>query len=266
MEAGLVLVSGASGHIGSTLRSGLRAAGWRLRLQDVEPLGEATDGEEIVEGDLFDDAVLEVAVEGVESLVHLAAIPSEATYPEIHLVNIEGTYRYFDAARRAGVRRIVFAGSNHAVGLTPRQELAPADLPPRPDTYYGVSKVFAEALGRLYVDRYGMEFVSLRIGSFLPRPLRPRHLATWLSPADTVRLVDAALRAPDVDFVTVWGISANTRGWWDHGPGRALGYEPKDDAEVFADEVIAEHGRPDMSDVTEAYVGGEYAGPDFNVD
>lgn len=264
MTSGLVLVNGASGKIGATLRSGLREAGWQLRLQDIEPLGEAADGEELVEGDMFDDAVLEAAVAGVESLVHLAAIPTEAPYAEIHRVNIEGTYRYFEAARRAGVRRIVFAGSNHAVGLTPRQELAPADLPPRPDTYYGVSKVFAEALGRLYVDRYGMEMVSLRIGSFLPRPLRPRHLATWLSPGDTVRLVDAALRAPDVTFVTVWGISANTRGWWDDGPGRALGYEPQDDAEAYAAEVIAEHGSPDMDDVTEAFVGGEYAGPEFD--
>ena len=125
----------------------------------------------------------------------------------------------FDAARRAGVPRVVYGGSNHAIGFTPRSELLPADGPLRPDTNYGVSKAFGEVVGRFYADRYGMRVACLRIGSCDDRPRTPRWLSTWLSPGDAVRLVDACLRAPDLGYAVVYGISANTRGWWDLAAG-----------------------------------------------
>jgi uronate dehydrogenase len=123
-----------------------------------------------------------------------------------------------------------------------------------------------EALGSLYADRYGLDVVALRIGSALPEPRTPRHLSTWLSPADTVALVDAALTAPAPGFAVVWGVSANTRGWWDLSAARALGYEPGDDAEVYAEAVLATHGEPQPGTVDHDRVGGEYAGPEFSVD
>ena len=138
-------------------------------------------------------------------------------------------------------------------------------MPPRPDTYYGLSKVFGEALGRLYVDRYGLEVVCLRIGSWDDRPTTPRHLSTWLSPADGVRLLHAALSAPDVGFTVVYGISANTRAWWDLAPARALGYLSVDDAEDYAEEILAEHGEPDPADPEHAFLGGDFAGPEYDV-
>jgi uronate dehydrogenase len=174
-----------------------------------------------------------------------------------------------EAARRAGVPRVVLASSNHAVGFTPRPasgSLTEADARPRPDTYYGVSKVAMEALGSLYADRYGLDVVCLRIGSALPEPRTPRHLSTWLSPADTVALVDAALTTPSPGFAVVWGVSANTRGWWDLTAARALGYEPVDDAEVYAEAVVAALGEPRPGTVEHDRVGGEYAGPEFSVD
>ena len=198
--------------------------------------------------------------------MHLAGISSEAPFADVLGANIDGTYQVFDAARRAGVRRVVFASSNHAVGFTPRTRLATVDLPPRPDTYYGVSKVFGEALGRLYVDRYGMQVVCLRIGSWQDRPETPRHLSTWLSPSDGIRLLHAALTAPDVEFAVVYGTSANTRGWWDLRPARALGYRPVDDAEDYAAAVLAEHGEPDPAAADNALLGGDFAGPEYDAD
>jgi len=258
-----VLITGAAGAIGTALREGLPARGFALRSHDRTPIEPAPD-EEMVTGDVTDLDALTSAMAGVDAVVHLAAIATEASYDEIAATNIGGTYAAFEAARRAGVRRVVYASSNHAVGFSPRMPLAPADLPPRPDTYYGVSKVFGEALGSLYADRYRLQVACLRIGSFLPRPEQRRHLSTWLSPGDMVRLTEACLTAPDLRFAVVWGVSANTRGWWDLEPGRALGYSPVDDAEIYAEQVLADAPPYDPADPTEAFVGGEFAGPDYN--
>lgn len=260
-----VLVTGAAGTIGRAACPGLAARGWRVRGLDRRPL-DGVDGltDPPVVTDVRDGAAVGQAMSGVDAVVHLAGISGEAPFPEILAANIEGTYQVFDAARRAGVQRVVFASSNHAVGYTPRSELAGVDLPPRPDTYYGVSKVFGEALGRLYVDRYSMQVVCVRIGSWVDRPATPRHLSTWLSPADGVRLLHAALSAPAVDFAVVYGISANTRAWWDLAPARALGYLSVDDAEDYAEEILAEQGEPDPANPEHARLGGEYAGPAFD--
>ena len=262
-----VLVTGAAGTVGRTACPGLAARGWRVRGLDNRPLdGVAglTGPEAAVVADVRDEAALTRALSDADAVVHLAAISTEAPFPQILASNVDGTYRVFDAARRTGVRRVVFASSNHVVGYTPRTELATVDLPPRPDTYYGVSKVFGEALGRLHVDRYGMEVVCLRIGSWVDRPSTPRHLFTWLSPSDGVRLLHAALTAPDVGFAVAYGISANTRAWWDLRPARALGYLPVDDAEDHAAEILAEHGEPDPADPEIALLGGDFTGPRYD--
>jgi uronate dehydrogenase len=194
-------------------------------------------------------------------VVHLAGIPGEAPFPDILAANIEGGYRLYEAARAAGVRRVVYASSNHAVGFSER----PADggtlsveTEQRPDTYYGLSKCFGENLASLYADRHGIETVSLRIGSFTAAPRTVRHLATWLSPGDCVRLVHAALTAPVAGHTVVYGISANTRAWWDLASARALGYQPQDDAEPFAAELLARLGELQPEDPEFRYVGGNF--------
>ncbi len=266
---GPVLVTGAAGLIGTVLRGGLPEAGWAVRSLDVVPVPEPRPGEEHLVADTTDLAALTEAARGASAVVHLAGIASESTWPAIAHTNIDGTYCALEAARRAGVGRVVLASSNHATGYTPRPDgglLREVDAPPRPDTYYGVSKVTMEALGSLYADRYGMDVVCLRIGSASPEPTTTRMLATWLSPGDTVSLVDAALRAPAPGFTVVWGVSANTRNWWDLTAARALGYEPKDDAEVYAEALVEAYGEPDLSDPVHARVGGEFSLPEYDAE
>lgn len=260
-----ILLTGSSGRIGMSLRSSLPALGWTLRCLDrvpAEPAAASTgpsDPDEIV-ADLGDLAALDRAMDGVEAVVHLAGRPTEAPWPAVRNSNIEGMYQLFEAARRAGVPRIVYASSNHAVGFTPRgtAEL-PADTPARPDTLYGVSKVFGEALSRYYVERYGMRVACLRIGTFAEEPPDDRALATWLSPGDCARLVDACLRSPELTFAQVWGISNNRRRWWSLAAGQALGYHPLDDA--------SEHRKdPGGAGKADAFVGGGFTDSSFGID
>jgi len=267
--SGTVLVTGAAGRIVTWLRGGLPERGWAVRCLDVVPVADVRPGEEHLVADVTDLDAMVDAAQGVDAVVHLAGVVGESTWPAISHANIEGTYATIEAARRAGVRRVVLASSNHATGFTPRPGsglLREEDAPPRPDTYYGVAKVAMEALGSLYADRYGMDVVCLRIGSAFAEPTTTRMLATWLSPADSVSLVEAALRAPSPGFSVVWGVSANTRNWWDLTAARALGYEPADDAEVYAEALIEAHGEPDPADPVFARVGGQYTLPEFDAE
>lgn len=257
-----VLVTGSAGAIGTALRRELPGHGFAVRGLDRRRAEPVHPGEQVLVGDVLDHGALAAAVDGVDAVVHLASLADEAPLDVILDSHVRSTAAVLEAARRAGVSRAVLASSNHAVGFTPRTAALPADAPPRPDTFYGVGKVAMEALGRLYVDRYGLAVACLRIGSFLDRPRTVRHLSTWLSAGDAGRLVTACLTAPDLTFATVWGISANTRGWWDHAAGRALGYEPRDDAEAYADEVT---GPTDLTDREHAFVGGPFTGPRFDV-
>ncbi|MDQ2837143.1 MAG: NAD(P)-dependent oxidoreductase [Actinomycetota bacterium] len=246
-----VLLTGAQGRIGSSLTELLPGLGWQLRTFDRSAGGDLT-------GELTDPAVLDRAMAGVEAVVHLAGQPTEGSWSAVRDSNIEGLFQLFEAARRAGVRRVVYASSNHAVGFTPRgtAEL-PADTPPRPDTLYGVSKAFGEALGRYYCDRYGFQVACLRIGTFGERPPDQRAQNTWLAPSDCARLVDACLRSEQLDFAQIWGISANRHRWWSLAAGERIGYHPVEDA--------GEYGPAPQPDPTEL-VGGRYAGPAFGID
>jgi uronate dehydrogenase len=249
-----VLLTGAAGSIGSCIRPALRASTKLLRICDVAPLA-AQDGEEVLVGDLQDPDVARRAVAGMDAVVHLAAVPDEAAFEVLAGPNLHGAFNVIEQARRAGVRRIVYASSNRITGFYPVSQRLSGAEPVRPDGLYGATKAFGEALGRLYAERFGLEVVCVRIGSFEPRPSEPRHLSTWLSPGDAVRLFAACLSAPEVTFAIVYGASANTRGWWDLGPTRALGYEPQDDAEAFAAEIGAA--------VTDGPQSGRYTEPGY---
>jgi nucleoside-diphosphate-sugar epimerase len=252
-----VLLTGAAGTIGTALRDRLPGLGWALRCTDL------SDQDGIVAADITSADALDEVVPGVEAIVHLAGQPVEAPWPVIRERNLDGTFQVFEAARRHGVARVVYASSNHAVGFTPVAtggEL-PADLAPRPDTLYGVSKVFGEALARYYADRYALRVACLRIGTFAPSPPDVRALSTWLSPDDCARMVDACLRSDTLDFTIAWGISANTRRTWSLAAGEALGYFPVDDAEVYAGDLP--DAKPYPSD---AFVGGGFTSPGFGID
>ncbi|MFF8732582.1 NAD-dependent epimerase/dehydratase family protein [Streptomyces sp. NPDC015171] len=254
-----LLLTGAAGGLGTLMRSLLPEYGYTLRLFDVRPVEGEPDA---ITADLADREALREAVRGVDAVLHLAGISLEAPFEKILRSNIEGTYNLYEAARREGVPRIVFASSNHAVGFTPApragEPLIPVDTPRRPDTFYGLSKSFGEDLAQLYWDKHGLETVSVRIGSCFPEPTSVRMLSVWMSPADGARLFHAALTAEGVGHTVVHGSSANTRLWWDLTGARALGYAPEDDSEPYAAKLIAEQGELDPANPAHSHLGGHF--------
>jgi len=257
----VILITGAQGSIGSMLRTSLRQPGRRLRLLDVTPLSPLEPGEnaELITGSFLDPETIAAACSGVRAIVHMGGLSHAGfSWPEYLEVNIHGTQVVADAARRAGAERVVYASSNHAVGFVPLLDggVVPDHEYPRPDSYYGVSKAASESLLSLYHDRYGLDVVCLRIGSYRERPFDRRSLWSWLSPGDCTRLVEAALTTPHPGFRVVWGVSANSRAAVSLEEGRALGYEPLDNAEDYADEILDNHVQWDD-------VGGPYTTPDL---
>lgn len=246
-----VLLTGSQGRIGTALQERLPALGWSLRTFD------RSAGADVV-GELADAEALDAALAGVEAVIHLAGQPTEAPWPVVREANIEGCYQLFEAARRAGAHRVVFASSNHAAGFTPRGAgQLPPDTPVRPDTLYGVSKAFGEALGRYYVDRYGFSVACLRIGTCAATPPDARSLATWLSFDDCAQLVDRCLRAPSLGYTVIWGVSANTDRWW--SLDNPVGYVPTANA---ADQPTP----PGSPAATDDVVGGAFTGTPFGID
>lgn len=249
------------------LRPRLAAPGRSLRLLDVAPL-TAGPGEEVVPGSITDLDAMTAACRGADAVIHLAGLATEGPWVTIAELNIHGTYVVFEAARRAGVDRVIYASSNHAVGFIPRPEFPAPDYAfPAPDTYYGVSKVAGEALAALYHYRYGLDAICLRILTCETRPTTVRSLSTWLSPDDAGRLFGACLTAPKPGFRVAYGVSRNTRGGWASlDAAQALGYQPRDDAEDYAAEVIAATGEPDPDDPVQQHLGGDFCLPDFDAD
>lgn len=257
---GRVLVTGAAGAIGRVLREGLAGRYPVLRLSDRVSLGPVRAGEEHAPAELEDlDQVL-AATAGCDAIVHLGGIPEEAPWDAILRSNLIGTYNVYEAARIHGVRRVVFASSNHVVGFYRRTQQVAEHEPMRPDSRYGLSKSCGEMIARLYADKHGIESVCLRIGSFRPEPLDPRMLSTWISPADTVHLVACALDAPDVHYEVVYGVSNNDRGWW-RNPGAArIGFAPRSNAEAFAPKFA---NAAATGEVGELFHGGSFCTQEF---
>ena len=261
-----ILITGGAGGVATMLRPRLAKPGRSSRLLDVrEPadleLPDGAEPEEFITGSVTDPQTITAACQDVSAVIHLGGMAVESTIDTVLELNGKGTFHTLEAARSAGVDRVILASSNHAVGFTPRpgDDEVPADTPGRPDSLYGVSKVTIEALGRLFHDRYGLDVIALRIGSWFPEPADLRGLATWLSPDDGTRLIEACLATPRPGYRAVWGVSANTRRWWSLDAGHAIGYHPRDDAEQHAARLIAEFGEPDFAtDPTLTRVGGQW--------
>lgn len=251
-----VLVTGAAGDIGGHLRREL-AGGYRLRLSDVKPIAALSPGEEFVGGDIsiLDD--MREATRGVDAVVHLGGFSSEGPWKTILDANIIGVYNVFEAARLNGVRRILFATSNHAVGFYERGETIDDRVYPKPDSRYGVSKVFGEAIGSLYADKHGMQVFNIRIGNVNPRPIDKRRLSIWISPRDLAQLVSIGIDHPDIRFEIVYGVSGNRRSWYDNSNAHRLGYRPLDDSELHAEEVMRSE-TPITDPLAERYQGGTF--------
>lgn len=254
-----ILITGAAGQLGRFLREGLRGR-YRLRLMDIAPIAELGEGEEAVQADLTDEAALAEALAGQDAVIHLGAVSVEASWEDILPNNIVGTYNIFEGARRAGVKRVLFASSNHAVGFYRRNQTIPVDVTVKPDGRYGVSKAFGEALASLYADKYGLQSFCIRIGNVTEEPLDVRRLSIWMSPRDFTQLVEIGIERPDLHFEIVYGVSDNDRSWYDNSNALRLGYRPQDNSEAYAEAVIAKEPPHEPNDPEQVYQGGAFVG------
>lgn len=252
-----LLLTGAAGGLGRALRPRLTALTRTLRLSDITDAPDAAAGVEWMKVDLANGAAVHELLRDVDAVVHLGAVSVEAPFEPIMQANILGVFHLYEAARRHGVRRIVFASSNHVTGFYRQGERIDANAPLRPDSYYGVSKAFGEQFSRFYFDRYGIETVCLRIGSSFPQARERRSLVIWLSYDDLFELVRCALVTPNVGHTIVYGASANRDSWWDNSQAAHLNWQPCDSSEQFRARAEAQPALP-ADDPAAIYQGGMF--------
>ena len=253
-----LLMTGAAGGLGQAMRTRLKANCAFLRLSDLSYMNPAQAGEEVVQADLSDKAAVHAMVADCQASVHFGGISVEQAWEPILQANIIGLYNLYEAARVHGVKRVVFASSNHVMGFYRQNEVVDALSPPRPDGLYGLSKAFGEDLSRLYFDRYGIETACVRIGSSFPEPRDRRMLATWLSYGDLHRLITACLTTPVLGHSIIYGTSDNSVGWYDNHLARHIGFRPQDSSDDFRAAVYAKTTEPDLSDPAVLFQGGGF--------
>jgi uronate dehydrogenase len=261
-----VLITGAAGDIGSRLRVLLKPIYPQLILSDVRKPDDLRADETFIATDLSDADAVAHLCRGIDGIVHLGGKSIEGTWDEILGSNIAGAYNLFEGARKAGVKRIVFASSNHAVGFHERATTIGPDVVPRPDSRYGVSKLFGEGLGALYAYKHGIGVTSLRIGNVADGPIDARRLAIWLSPEDLVRLIRIGLERPGIVYEVFYGVSDNKRSWYDNSRAFALGYDPQSRSEDYAQAVLAAEPSGRRDDVAEHYQGGTFCSAEYSAD
>ena len=250
-----ILITGAAGDVGTHLRREL-AGKYRIRASDLRPLKKLAQ-ESFMRADISKFADALKITKGVDAIVHLGGYSVEGPWEGILSANIVGCYNVFEAARRNGVKRILFPTSNHATGFYRRDQVIDHRVTIKPDSRYGVSKVFGEALGSLYADKYGMQVFCMRIGNVNPLPIDKRRLAIWFSPRDLAQLVTIGIEHPEIRFEIVYGISGNRRAWYDNANAFRLGYRPQDDSEIYAKEILARE-KPGADPVAEMHQGGVF--------
>jgi uronate dehydrogenase len=248
------VVTGAAGNIGTHLRTALRAREVDLISTDARPADAVDDRDRVVTADLSDLARLTTLFDGADGVIHLGGLSDEADFHDLAEVNIVGTYHVLEAARRSNVPRVVYASSNRVTGMYPTTTLVDHTMPPRPDGFYGVSKVAGEALCQLYSDKFDLSTIALRIGSYEAEPSTPRESHTWLSHDDAIRAFVAAMTTSE-HHATFYAVSANSIPWWDTAEGERLGYIPEDDAAAWA-----------LPGEPEEPQGGRFASPAFSLD
>jgi len=257
-----VALSGASGNIGQVLRPALLKLGFPLRSAGGRrPLTPIAPEEEVCHGDLREAAFVDQLLTDVDVLVHMAGTSVERPLPEVIENNLRALHAVYEGARRHKVRRIVFASSNHAVGMHSVDTRLNLDCDLRPDGFYGLSKVWGEAMTRMYWDKHGIEGISLRIGTAIERPMEFRHLSTWLGLDDLVQLIHRCITVPDIGYLVAWGVSANTRSYWNNEGAARLGYRPVQNAEDFAGDILRQPNPLDP--VAQRYQGGGFVTIDY---
>jgi len=261
MSVKKIVLTGAGGMIGTVIRAYFQAEGRALTLTDLRALEPLHAGETVLQGDLSDAAFCTQLLAGADVVIHMAGVSNDQPLDVLLPHNFVALNNLYVAAHTQGVARVIFASSNHTIGMEAAGRKIDTRVPVNPDSYYGTSKVWGEALARMFWEKHGVESVCLRIGSFLPKPVSQRNLSTWLSHRDFCALLDASVYTPGLGFEIVYGVSANTRAWWDNSTSR-VPYQPRDNAEDFAAEIA--HAAP-PADAREAlYQGGDYAARGFD--
>jgi uronate dehydrogenase len=260
-----VLITGAAGDVGTRLR-GLLKDTYRLRLSDLKRPVDLSADDDFVQADLADTGALDNAVAGVEGIVHLGGFAVEGPWPTILQANIIGCYNLFEAAHRNGVKRVVFASSNHAVGFYPRSRRIGVDAPVRPDTRYGMSKAFREAVAALYAFKHGLRVTCIRIGNVTDQPADRRRLSIWLAPRDLAQLVRIGLEHPDIRYEIFFGASDNARAFWDNAAAFRYGYRPQGRAEDFRDAALAAQAKLPSDPIAEWYQGGPFCSEEYDAE
>lgn len=261
-----VLITGAAGHIGTRLRKLMKGVYPSIRWSDKRTLPDLGADETFIAADLADYAQVEKIVAGVDGIVHLGGFSVEGPWDTILQSNIIGCYNLFEAAYRAGVKRVVFASSNHAVGFYPRDTKIDVDVTVRPDSRYGVSKAFGEALGALYADKHGLRVTALRIGNVGDAPIDERRLSIWLKPEDLVQLIRIGLEHPDIHFEIFYGMSNNAAAWWDNGNVYRFGYRPQGRGEDFRAQAMAAQEKAGPDPIGDRLQGGTYCSDEYDAD
>jgi len=260
-----ILITGAAGDVGTRLRKLLKGV-YSLRVSDIRKPADLGADDEFVAADLGDYEQTEQITAGIDGIVHLGGYSVEGPWETIHKSNIVGCYNMFDAAYRSGVKRIVFASSNHAVGFYPRDRKIGVDVTVRPDSRYGVSKAFGEAVGALYADKHGLRVTCIRIGNVGDKPLDKRRLSIWIKPEDLAQLIRIGLEHPDIRFEIFYGASDNETGWWDNSNARRFGYRPQFRSEDFRDEAMAAQAKLPADPVGERFQGGPFCSDEYDAD
>ena len=254
-----IVLTGASGALGSRLREPLsRMADTLLSTDMTEPPETLFDGETYVKADLGQMDQVMPLLDGADMVVHFGAIADEAPFADIMHSNIMGAYNIWEAAYQAGAKRVVYASSIHAVGMHKKTDFIGTDAPLRPDTFYGLAKCFGENLGSLYWDKRGLESVCLRILSCTTVG-NARALGSWLSYDDLIHLVEQSINTPVTGHTIIYGVSANDRAPVDNTKASFLGYRPKDNAEQFAPDILAQADPADPQDPAQMCQGGPFA-------
>jgi uronate dehydrogenase len=261
-----ILITGAAGDIGTRMRKLLKGVYRDIRWSDIRKPADLGADEHFVAADLADYGQVEKIVAGIDGVVHFGGHSTEGSWDAIHKANIVGCYNLFEAAYRAGVKRVVFASSNHAVGFYPRDRKVGVDVTVRPDSRYGVSKAFGEALGALYADKHGLRVTCLRIGNVNDAPVDKRRMSIWLKPEDLVQLIRIGLEHADIHFEIFYGVSNNEASWWDNSNARRFGYRPQGRAEDFHAQAMAAQAKLPPDAIGEKYQGGSYCSDEYDAD
>ena len=254
-----LLLTGAGGGIGQAIRAPIAAFAENLRLSDLAGAlpTQAQAHEEVVACDLADKAAMDSLIAGCDAVIHMGGVSVERPFEQVLEANIKGVFNLYEGARRHGVKRVIFASSNHVTGFYRQDQKIDTLAPRRPDSYYGLSKSFGEDTAQFYFDRYGIETASVRIGSAFPAPVDRRMMASWLSYADLVEVIRCGLFAPDLGHTVVFGASDNKATWWDNRHAERLGFQPRDTSEVFRAEVEAQP-MPAPNDPVAVLQGGKF--------